>query len=57
MGYSNLIAEEMVVAFVLDKYSSGMALLKQDTNGNFIRLRTESNTINGNTTYTQNNCQ
>ncbi len=57
LGFNNLIAEEMGMAFVLDKYSSGMALLKQDTNGNFIRLRTESNTINGNTTYTQNNCQ
>lgn len=56
-GYSNLIAEEMAMAFVLDKYNSGMALLKQDGNGNFKRLRTQENSSNGNTTYSANNCQ
>lgn len=56
-GFNNLIAEQTTMAFVLDKYNSGMALLKQDGNGNFKRLRTQENTANGNTTYTANNCQ
>lgn len=56
-GFNNLIAEQMAMAFVLDKYNSGIALLKQDGNGNFKRLRTQENTANGNTTYAANNCQ
>jgi|GEM_PF-1235517 len=56
-GFSNLVAEQMAMAFVLDKYNSGIALLKQDGNGNFKRLRTQENTANGNTTYSSNNCQ
>ena len=58
MNYSNQIAEEMAMAFVLDKYKSGMALLKQDSNGNFKRLGTTENTQpDGSKTYSQNNCQ
>lgn len=56
-GFSNLVAEQMAMAFVLDKYNSGIALLKQDVNGNFKRQRTQENTANGNTTYSSNNCQ
>jgi len=56
-GFSNLIAEQMAMAFVLEKYKSGMALLKQDSNGNFKRLRTQENILNGTTTYNATNCQ
>lgn len=56
-GLSSQIAEERAMAYVLDKYNTGIALLKQDSNGNFKRLKTDENTSNGNTTYTANNCQ
>jgi hypothetical protein len=56
-GLDELIADEMAMSLVLDKYDTGVALLKQDSNGDFKRLRTESNTINGNTVYAANNCQ
>jgi hypothetical protein len=56
-GTDSQIAEEMAMAYILDKYNAGIALLKQDGAGNFKRLRTEENTVNGNTTYTANNCQ
>jgi hypothetical protein len=48
----------MALAFILGKYNSGVALLKQDTNGNFKALNTKEDTdANGNKTYTANNCQ
>ena len=56
-GYSNLISEERAMSYVLDKFNTGISLLKQDSNGNFKRLKTDENTSNGNTTYTSNNCQ
>lgn len=50
--------EEMSFAFILSKYNAGVALLKQDTDGNFKRLNTEEITdSNGSKTYTSNNCQ
>ncbi len=56
MGKSPPIGDEIATAFILDKYNSGVALLKQDSNGNLKRLQT-SQTVqpNGGTTYTQNN--
>jgi hypothetical protein len=56
-GFSHLIAEEKAMALVLDKYNTGVALLKQDANGNFKKLGT-TETINsdGTKTYTANNC-
>jgi hypothetical protein len=57
MGLSSLISDEMAMAFVLEKYDTGIALLKQDSNGNFKRLRTIQTTSNGTLTYTANNCQ
>lgn len=56
-GLSNLISEERAMSYVLDKYNTGIVLLKQDNIGNFKRLKTDESTSNGNTTYTTNNCQ
>ncbi len=53
---NGIIAEEMAMAYILDNYDSGIALLKQDNNGNFVRLRTKASTANGNITYSANNC-
>lgn len=56
-GFSHLLAEEKAMALVLDKYNSGVALLKQVSNGNFRKLGTNETVQNGNTIYTTNNCQ
>jgi hypothetical protein len=57
-GYSSQVADEMALALILDKYQSGVALLKQDSNGNFIRLGTKEITQpDGSKTYQANNCQ
>lgn len=46
------------MAFIMEKYKPGVALLKQDGNGKFKRLRTQETVdANGNNTYTANNCQ
>lgn len=55
-GESSLISEERALAYVLSKYNTGFALLKQDANGTFKRLGTTATTSHGNTTYTANNC-
>ena len=53
----NGLTEEMAMAYVLDEKNAGIALLKQDANGNFKRIVTIKNTdANGNTSYTSNNC-
>ena len=58
MDISPLIADEMAMALVLDKYNTGVALIKQDGNGNFKRLGTiETTSSNGDKTFTSNNCQ
>lgn len=56
-GVSNLVSEEKAMSYILDKYNTGIALLKQDINGNFKRLITNENLSNGNATYSTNNCQ
>lgn len=56
-GMGNQQADEMAMAYIMDKYGMGMALLKQDASGNFKRLRTMENMVNGTPTYTANNCQ
>jgi hypothetical protein len=54
----NGVSEEAAMAFILDKYNTGIALLKQDSSGNFKRLITIENIdANGNKTYTTSNCQ
>ena len=55
-GLSAKVADEMALAFVLDKYNSGVALLKQDANGNFHRLKTEQTSSNGASNYIASNC-
>lgn len=51
--------DEMAMAFVMEKYKMGVALLKQDSNGDFKRLNTIENTEIGGTRkiYKPNNCQ
>lgn len=49
--------QEIAMAFILDKYNSGVALLKQDSAGNFHKLgATVSTDSKGNKTYTSHNC-
>ena len=55
-GFSHLLAEEKAMALILDKYNSGVALLKQDGSGNFKKLGTSETTENGTTSYNTNNC-
>lgn len=55
--YGQKATEEMAVAFILEKYNTGVALLKQDSSGNFKRLNTREITDgNGNKIYLPNNC-
>ena len=52
------VSKESTLAFILSKYNTGLALLKQDVNGNFKRLNTIENIdSNGNKTYTISNCE
>jgi hypothetical protein len=49
--------DEMAIAFILDKYNTGIALLKQNANGDFKRVNTiEYTDANGVKTYTTNTC-
>lgn len=57
MNIDPLIADEMAMALVLEKYDTGVALLKQNNSGDFKTLRTTASTSGGTTTYTANNCQ
>lgn len=51
-------SDEMAMAFILEKYNAGVALLKQDDNGIFRRLNTKEVTdSNGLKKYVANNCQ
>lgn len=58
-GVNSLTADEMAMALILEKYDTGVALLKQDANGNFIRLRTNEVLKSDGTpqSITANNCQ
>ncbi len=49
--------EEMAMTFIMEKYNTGIALLKQDGSGNFKRLNTQETTVNGQKTFVPNNCQ
>ncbi len=56
-GYDNLTADGMAMAYVLDKYYGGIALLKQGTDGIFRKQNTvETTSAYGEITYVQNNC-
>ncbi|MGC4235328.1 MAG: hypothetical protein QM594_20320 [Niabella sp.] len=49
--------DEAAMAFILLKYKTGVALLKQDTDGKFKRLHTkETKDARGNKTYASENC-
>jgi hypothetical protein len=50
-------SDEMALAFILEKYNVGVALLKQDDRGIFKRLITkEISYANGLKKYVANNC-
>jgi hypothetical protein len=50
--------DEMAMAFILEKYNAGVALLKQDEKGNFMRINTkEATDPNGLKIYVAENCQ
>ena len=55
MGYG-IEGRTTAMAFILDKYSSGITLLKQDSSGNFSPIRTEETIQNGIKTYTPKPC-
>ncbi|MEO6722993.1 MAG: hypothetical protein ABIN67_21685, partial [Ferruginibacter sp.] len=40
MKYQYHCTDEMVLAFILEKYNTGVSLLKQQSNGNFNRIIT-----------------
>ena len=50
-------ANEIAITYILSKYKAGVALLKQDTDGNFKRLNTEYNSNGNNNPYTIKKCQ
>lgn len=50
-------ARTSAIASVLNKYNSGISLIKQDSNGNFYPIMPEAITdMNGNTIYTNKDC-
>lgn len=50
-------SDEMAMAFILEKYNVGVALLKQDANGSFKQLNTKEITYsNGQKKFVANNC-
>ncbi len=52
------ISEEMAMAYVMEHYQMGIALLKQDTHGSFIVLRIDKvENADGTITFLVNNCQ
>jgi len=55
MGYG-IEGRTTAMAFILDKYSAGITLLKQDSSGNFSPVRTEETIQNGIKTYTSKPC-
>lgn len=56
--YGRGATEEMAIAFILEKYNTGVALLKQDSSGNFKRLNTrEIIDADGNKSYIADNCR
>jgi hypothetical protein len=55
MGYG-IEGRTTEMAFILDKYSAGITLLKQDSSGNFSPIRTEETKQNGVKTYTPKPC-
>jgi hypothetical protein len=54
--YDDITAEQMAMAFILAKYNTGMALFKQDVNGNFKKLQTKQIIVNNYITYSEINC-
>ncbi len=51
-------SKEIATAFILSKYNTGVALLKQDADRNFKRLNTKQSTgTGGNKVYTADNCK
>lgn len=56
MTYTSIEGKTQAISIILDKYNSGITLLKQDNNGNFNPIKMEETVQNGNTMYTQKPC-
>lgn len=54
--YQNNCTDEMVLAFILEKYHAGICLLKQDSSGAFKKLMTIVSTDGNHLIFTANNC-
>jgi hypothetical protein len=52
-GYGS---QEMALAYVLDKYNTGIALTKMNSEGNFKKMGVSITVSNGQTNYTLSNC-
>ena len=48
--------EETATAYILDKYSAGVALLKQNADGSFSKLGATKTGSDDNPTYIETNC-
>ncbi|MNE48984.1 hypothetical protein D3C80_1434760 [compost metagenome] len=53
---SSIEGRTRAMAFVLDKYNSGITLLKQDSSGQFNPIKTQETIQNGIKTYTNKPC-
>lgn len=56
MTYTSIEGKTKAISIILDKYNSGITLLKQDSNGNFNPIKMEETVQNGNTIYTPKPC-
>lgn len=57
MKYAHGCTDEMALAFILEKYHTGVSLLKLNSNGIFNKLRTSLSRNGTNLYFTPNNCQ
>ena len=56
MKYGYGCTDEMALAFILEKYNAGVSLLKQLSNGFFIKMRTSVSCQGSSLSFTSNNC-
>jgi hypothetical protein len=57
MAFSSTEGKTQAISIILDKYNSGITLLKQDSIGNFNAIKMEETIQNGITTYTTKPCK
>lgn len=56
MKYTSVEGKTQAISFVLDKFNSGITLMKQDSTGDFKPIKMEEIILNGNTVYNQIHC-